>query len=81
MDSITRHIHPDSLQELTFDESREKHRMEGHTLSQYAYKAANLKLFECSRLDGTTEENRVALLDMTEKSSPTLSLSSSLHSE
>ena len=41
--------------------------MESHTLSQYAYKAANLKLFECGRLGGTTEENRVALFDMTEK--------------
>ena len=41
--------------------------MESHTLSQYSYKAANLKLFQCSELYGTTEENRVALFDMTEK--------------
>ena len=41
--------------------------MQSHTLSQYAYKAANLKLFECSDLEYTTEENRVALFDMTEK--------------
>ena len=41
--------------------------MESHTLSQYAYKAANLKIFLCSELYSTTEENRVALFDMTEK--------------
>ena len=41
--------------------------MESHTLSPYAYKAANLKIFECSYLGPTTEENRVALFDMTEK--------------
>ena len=41
--------------------------MESHTLSQYAYKAVNLRILECSILGGTTEENRVALLDMTEK--------------
>ena len=41
--------------------------MESHTLSQYAYKAANLKLFNCINLGDTTEENRVALFDMTEK--------------
>ena len=41
--------------------------MESHTLSQYAYKAASLKDFMCSDLEDTTEENRVALFDMTEK--------------
>ena len=41
--------------------------MESHTLSQYAYKATNLKLFQCSELWDTTEENKVALFDMTEK--------------
>ena len=67
MDSVTRQIHQDSLQKLTFDEPYEKNRMESHTLSQYAYKAANLKIFSCRELQYTTEENRVALFDMTEK--------------
>ena len=67
MDSVTRQIHQDSLQELKFHMPWESHRMESHTLSQYAYKAANLKRFQCSDLRGTTEENRVALFDMTEK--------------
>ena len=67
MDSVTRQINQDSLQELTFYHPYEKHLIESHTLSQYAYKAANLKLFNCSYLYGTTEENRVALFDMTEK--------------
>ena len=55
MDSVTRQIHQDSLQELTFTWLREKNRMESHTLSQYAYKAANLKLFRLENLYYTTE--------------------------
>ena len=66
MDSVTHQINQDSLKELTFFNPYEQHRMESHTLSQYAYKAANLKIFCCSNLRKTTEENRVALFDMIE---------------
>ena len=41
--------------------------MESHSLSSYAYKASNLKMFECSDLNFTSEENRATLFDMTEK--------------
>ena len=67
MDSVTRQIQQDTLQKLTFANIREMHLMESHTLSQYAYKAANLKICQCSGLAGTTEENIAALFDMTEK--------------
>ena len=67
MDSVTRQIHQDSLQELRFYYPLESYRMESHTLSQYVYKAANLKIYACCSLGLTTEENRVALFDMTEK--------------
>ena len=67
MDSVTRQIHQDSLHKLIFNSSYEKYRMESHSLSQYAYKAANLKILRCSELQYTTEENRVTLFDMTEK--------------
>ena len=55
------------MQKLKFIGPKEAYRMENHSLSQYAYKAAILKDFECSGLEDTTEENRVALFDMTEK--------------